>query len=91
MTKIDPEIDETVGSPDDRRREAGAIVTGEGFVWVTRPEDGSVIRIEPESNLWTGDVFEVGKDPQGLIVADGSVWVANQGDNTLTRLIVEGR
>jgi virginiamycin B lyase len=61
-------------------------VTGEGYVWVTRTADDQVIRIDPESARWTGELIDVGDSPFGIAVGEGSVWVANQKDGTITRV-----
>ena len=54
-----------------------AVAVGEGAVWVANAGDGTVSRIDPETN----DVVEtvvIGQAPAGIAVGHGLVWVAVQ-------------
>jgi class 3 adenylate cyclase/streptogramin lyase len=52
----------------------GSIAIGDGYVWVTNPQEGTIQRI----SLVTGDVappIDVGKGVDGVAVGLGDVWV----------------
>ena len=50
------------------------LTVGVGAVWVTNTLDGTVSRIDPQTNEVTE--IRVGSSPEGVAVGDGSVWVA---------------
>jgi YVTN family beta-propeller protein len=55
----------------------GEVAIGDGSVWVSNTDDGTVTRIDPSSNEVVAEV-SVGGTPGDLAVAgDGSLWVAN--------------
>ena len=73
-----------------RRRSASAtapasVAFGEGAVWVANRIDGTVSRIDPETNAVTSTV-EVGAAPSAVKVGEGAIWVANAGDGMVLRL-----
>jgi streptogramin lyase len=55
--------------------QAACVAVGRSGVWVTQPENGQVLRIDPVSNEIVAEVPLEGF-PQGIAVAFGSVWVA---------------
>lgn len=55
--------------------EAACVAAGAGSVWVTAPESGNVVRIDPLTNEIVAEIPLDGF-PQGIAVAFGSVWVA---------------
>ena len=50
---------------------------GAGAVWVANASDGTVSRIDPETNEVVKTI-EVGNAPAGIAVSDGLVWVSVQ-------------
>ena len=67
----------------------GAVATGEGSVWVTLPDRGDVIQIDPET-MSIVDTMSVGANPVGIAVGADSVWVANGGNSTVSRISPDG-
>ena len=53
------------------------VVVGAGAVWVANRLDGTVSRIDPETNEVVKTI-EVGNAPSGLAFADGRVWLTVQ-------------
>jgi YVTN family beta-propeller protein len=53
------------------------LAVGEGAVWVTNTDAGTVSRIDPATNEVVKTI-EVGGAPSGIVVAGGVVWVAIQ-------------
>ncbi|MEA2459925.1 MAG: hypothetical protein QOH90_102 [Actinomycetota bacterium] len=66
----------------------GDIAVGAGGVWVTLPDRGEVIRIDPET-MTISDTIHVGADPSGITIGKGSVWVSNGGSSTVSRISPE--
>ena len=103
VSHIDPETNAAVGDAVVVGGKPGGIAAGDDYIWVTRqpPEEqddipqgerkGSLIRIDPVENEWTGEVFTVGDAPQGIVVGAGSIWVADQESDTVTRLTPESQ
>jgi ABC-type transport system substrate-binding protein/class 3 adenylate cyclase len=63
----------------------GAVAVGEGSVWVTLPDLGRVVEIDPEEARVI-DTIPVGADPVGISVGHDSVWVANAGSSNIYRI-----
>ena len=63
--------------------EPHGIAIGEGSVWVANRGDGTVTRIDANTDEVTGTI-EVGANPKGVAFAEGTVWVANTDDSTVT-------
>ena len=74
-----------LGGDRGRQRPRVGVAFGEGAVWVTNRTDGTVSRIDPETNAITSTV-EVGAGPVALAAGEGAIWVANAGDGTVSRL-----
>jgi streptogramin lyase len=55
--------------------EAACVAAGAGGVWVTQPERGAVVRIDPVTNEIVAEIPLDGF-PQGIAIGYGSVWVA---------------
>ena len=53
------------------------MATGGGSVWVANSGDGSVSRIDPQTDDVI-DTFSVGHSPQGVAVAGGAAWVTGR-------------
>jgi peptide/nickel transport system substrate-binding protein len=63
----------------------GDVAIGAGGVWVTLPDRGAVMRIDPET-MTVRDTIPVGADPSGIAVGEASVWVTNGGSSTISRI-----
>jgi peptide/nickel transport system substrate-binding protein len=63
----------------------GAIAAGAGAVWVARPDDGRLSRIDIGSGAVV-DTIAVGGDPSAIAVGEGSVWVANAAGPSVSRI-----
>lgn len=62
-----------------------SVARGEGAIWVTNSNNGTVSRIDPvERNV--RQTIIVGSNPSGIAVGAGAVWVANHGDGTVSRI-----
>ena len=61
------------------------VARGEGAVWVTNANDGTVSRIDPVGRS-VRQTIEVGNSPSGIAVGAGAVWVANYADATVSRI-----
>jgi YVTN family beta-propeller protein len=59
---------------DDHDRD---VAVGAGGVWVANSRDGTVSRIDPESNKVIATIH-IGNNPQGIAVGAGAVWVSVQ-------------
>jgi DNA-binding SARP family transcriptional activator len=74
VAAIDPASNRVVAS-----REVGgwprAIAGGDGFVWVARAGDDSVLRIDPVSKLVLDSFFAT--TPLDVAWSDGALWIAN--------------
>jgi uncharacterized caspase-like protein len=75
------------------RSEAGAIsvpgsprgvAAGEGFIWVSRYDEGAVTRIDPASQ--TEESVAVGEHPGKIAAGEGSVWVSIEDGERLVRI-----
>jgi YVTN family beta-propeller protein len=62
-----------------------SVARGEGAVWVTNANDGTVSRIDPVTRS-IRDTITVGDSPSGIAVGAGAVWVANHFDGTISRI-----
>ncbi len=68
----------------------GALAVGEGSVWITAPQDGTLWRIE----LGAGgrpSAIPVGEGAFGVAVGEGSVWVANPLRGTVVQVSPSAR
>jgi YVTN family beta-propeller protein len=54
-----------------------AVAVGAGGVWVANSRDGTVSRIDPQSNTVVATI-RIGNSPQGIAVGAGAVWVSVQ-------------
>jgi len=56
---------------------------GEGSVWVTCYDDGTVQRIDPVAGRVLATTARVGRGLDGLLVGGGEVWAVGDGDGTV--------
>jgi DNA-binding SARP family transcriptional activator/streptogramin lyase len=62
-----------------------SVAIGEGAVWVTNADDGTVTRIDPKT-YEVVKTIGLGADVNYVVVGFGSVWVAGGNDETLFRI-----
>ncbi|MDP9303057.1 MAG: ABC transporter substrate-binding protein [Actinomycetota bacterium] len=62
-----------------------SVARGEGAIWVTNANDGTVSRIDPVTRS-VRQTVTVGSSPSGIAVGAGAVWVANHFDGTVSRI-----
>jgi YVTN family beta-propeller protein len=60
------------------------VAVGEGSVWVTNMDDGTVSRIDPVTN--TARVIKVGSSPVAIADGEGSIWVVNRLSHSVSRI-----
>jgi YVTN family beta-propeller protein len=63
----------------------GGVAAGDGAVWVTNSDAGTVSRIDPRTND-VRQTIQVGGGPAGVAVGGRAVWVANGLDGTVSRI-----
>ena len=61
------------------------IAAGAGGVWVANRLDGTVSRIDPDTNAVV-QTIPVGRAPSGVAVAADSVWVSDESEGSVTRV-----
>jgi YVTN family beta-propeller protein len=61
------------------------LAVGEGAIWVTNNDEGTVTRVDPTTNDVIATI-DVGPNPSDITVGAGAVWVANEGDGTVSRI-----
>jgi YVTN family beta-propeller protein len=61
------------------------LAAGNGALWVTDYEDGTVSRIDPATRAVV-DTIPIGSWPTGITVGAGAVWLANGVGRTLSRI-----
>jgi YVTN family beta-propeller protein len=82
---IDPETGNIVRSIE-LPYAPGSLVEGEGAIWVTAPDDGSLLRIDDQTETVNIDSIRVGTAPAGIAVGLGAVWVVDSGGPSLIRV-----
>ncbi|MGZ5297184.1 MAG: ABC transporter substrate-binding protein [Actinomycetota bacterium] len=63
----------------------GAVAADKDAVWVARPDEGRISRLDPETGAVT-DTIRVGPDPSGIAIGEGFVWVTNAGGPTVSQI-----
>jgi YVTN family beta-propeller protein len=58
---------------------------GDGALWVTNADDGTVSRIDPRTRTVV-QTIPVGSSPNGITTGNGAVWVANSLDRSVSRI-----
>jgi YVTN family beta-propeller protein len=82
LTRFDSTTGSELSHLDPNASPAGVAV-GYGAVWLTDPEAGNVVRVDP-SGLLTP--IAVGDAPTGIAVGGNGVWVADPLDDTVVRI-----
>ena len=62
-----------------------ALASGAGYVWVSDPQDGAVLKVDPKTRAVV-DTIQAGDGPAGIAFGDGAVWVALSGAGQLARI-----
>ena len=71
--------------PDPRRERPDGDRLGHGAAWVANRLDGTVSRIDPETNSVTATVL-TGNGPDAVAVDPGGIWVSNQFGGNVVRI-----
>jgi YVTN family beta-propeller protein len=87
MGIVDLDSGELMGSVGLKSR-PGDVAVGEGGVWITLPDRGEVVQIDPETRT-ISDTIQVGADPSGIAIGAGSVWVTNGGSSNVSRISLD--
>jgi YVTN family beta-propeller protein len=82
LTRLDGMTGNRVWQLDPNASPVG-IAIGAGAIWLTDPEAGNVVRVDP-SGLVTP--IAVGDTPTGIAVGGGGVWVADSLDDAVVRI-----
>jgi YVTN family beta-propeller protein len=82
LTRFDSTSGKEVWHLDPNASPAGVAV-GYDAVWLTDPEAGNVVRVDPSGLLST---IAVGDAPTGIAVGGNGVWVADPLDDTVARI-----
>lgn len=67
--------------------EPAAVAVGDGSVWVANPQEGTLLRIDPETTQITATIPVAG-GVRGVATGDRTVWVTNPGAATVTGFAV---
>lgn len=59
------------------------VAVGAGSVWVTNSTDGTLARLDPETDEVAGEPFPLGGEPGTVGVGEGAVWATNVDEDTL--------
>jgi YVTN family beta-propeller protein len=82
LTRLDGATGKTGPQLDPNASPAG-IAIGEGAIWLTDPEAGNVVRVDP-SRFQTA--IPAGDTPTGIAVGGDAVWVADSLDDAVYRI-----
>ena len=85
LVRVDPKTGKQIGKAIviGSQRVIG-LAFGAGAVWAASAEDGSLVRVDPETGRV--DEVKVGDFPVGVAVANGYVWVTNRGGGSVSRV-----
>ena len=61
------------------------VASGDGAVWVARPNQDTVSRVDPAARAVV-QTIQVGSSPTGVAVGAGAVWVSNYYGQTVSRI-----
>jgi YVTN family beta-propeller protein len=67
----------------DPNASPAGIAIGEGAIWLTDPESGNVVRVDPTGLLTP---IAVGNGPAAVAVGAGAVWVVDSIDDAVVRI-----
>jgi streptogramin lyase len=88
ITRVDARTGEvsqpiTGGSPDFP---ITGIAVGGGYVWLSHAANGTVTRINMQTQALEGDPIAVGPKPLAMVFGDKLLYVVNSGDSTISTL-----
>jgi peptide/nickel transport system substrate-binding protein len=81
---IDVESGDLQGTVNLKAR-PGDITRGAGAIWVTIPDEGRIVRIDPVRGS-VADSIPVGGAPGAIAVGDGAVWVADSAGRSVSKV-----
>ena len=85
MVRIDPTTGKQVFAPIHVGNGPTGIAFGHGAAWVANSLDGTVSRIDPETNSVTA-LVPTGNGPDAVAVDPRGIWVSNQFDGNVVRI-----
>jgi DNA-binding beta-propeller fold protein YncE len=77
LTPLDPATGGVAALPIHLERGISGVALGRGFVWVSNPPDGEVLKISPEDGEVVNRI-DVGGRPGPIVYGGGWVWVADE-------------
>jgi DNA-binding beta-propeller fold protein YncE/predicted Ser/Thr protein kinase len=83
LSGIDPKTQEVISKWRVGRGVSGVTI-GAGSVWVTNPESGSVLRIDPTGRVTAR--ISVGGRPGAIVFGGGRIWVADEDGAGVTAI-----
>jgi serine/threonine protein kinase/DNA-binding beta-propeller fold protein YncE len=89
LTRLNPTTGEPVGEPIRLGPGVSALAIGHGFVWVSDPTAGEVLKVSPSA----GEVvkrIEVGGRPGAIVYGGGRVWVADEAGAGIVAINARG-
>ena len=78
--------DVSVSSPIDVGTPPLRVAAGEGAVWVTSAADGTLTRIDPQTQRVIGEPLRLGPGISAVAVGRKSVWVSSPRDSSVIRV-----
>jgi len=87
LVRIDPATGTAKAFP--LPAQGAGVRAGLGSVWVTVPDSGDLLRIDPDDGSVTSTI-KVGPGARFLTIGGDAVWVMNNGDGTVSRVAADG-
>jgi virginiamycin B lyase len=91
LARIDPSTN-SVTDTIDLGHLGGGVVSGGGLLWVSAPEDGMLLAVDPRRGKVIGEVSDLAQ-PSWVAYGEGGVWVLSgiwsdhpDGDGSVTRI-----
>ena len=85
MVRIDPATGKQVFASIQVGNGPTGIAFGQGAAWVANSLDGTVSRIDPDTNSVTATVA-TGNGPDAVAIDPRGIWVSNQFDGNVVRI-----
>jgi streptogramin lyase len=85
ITRVDARTGQ-VSEPIARGAKIDGIAIGGGYVWLSHSADGTVTRVNTQTQAVEGGPIAVGSKPLAMAFGDKVLYVVNSGDNTISTL-----
>jgi DNA-binding beta-propeller fold protein YncE len=89
LSWIDLQTEAVGGKPLRLGKGITGVTTGGGSVWVSSPQRGEVLRIDPATLRLTARI-EVGGRPGAIVAGGGRIWVADDSGGGVTAINAQG-